>query len=254
MLVQVATPLRVRVHNRPSVLKAGARNRCPSAWLSEPMGFPKYGVPVARAHTSQPVQHGPGNVVIAAPMAANDEPVEIRRRAVARQTPAYWTLNRRYREIHCPPTTFATEQSPYVTNQDYHVAIEIANPGFAYQYSVFQLHASDGLVRWLSYPERVIRCSCLGFAACVFWFWFAGQAIVFRGTPASSHRCLVACRVRFGKYLGRSDRVVDAEGSALSAVSFYRAVDGATVDVPGEVGVAANQWVALCAQHGSRQM
>ena len=46
----------------------------------------------------------------------------------------------------------------------------------------------------------------------------------------------------------------DAESSALSAVSFYRAVDGATVDVPGEVGVAANQWVALCAQHGSRQM
>jgi hypothetical protein len=37
-------------------------------------------------------------------------------------------------------------------------------------------------------------------------------------------------------------------------VSFYRAVDSATVDVPGEVGVAANQWVALCAQHGSRQM
>jgi hypothetical protein len=61
-------------------------------------------------------------------------------------------------------------------------------------------------------------------------------------------------RVRFGKYLGRTDRVVDAEGSALSAVSFYQAVDGATADVPGELGVAANQWVALCAQHGSRQM
>jgi hypothetical protein len=108
MLVQAATPLRLRVHNRPSALEAGARNRCPSAWLSEPMGFPKYGAPVARAHTSQPVQQGPGDVVIAAQIAANDEPVEIRRRAVARQTPAYWTLNRRYREIHCPTTTFAS--------------------------------------------------------------------------------------------------------------------------------------------------
>jgi hypothetical protein len=48
--------------------------------------------------------------------------------------------------------------------------------------------------------------------------------------------------------------VTTARRAGAAAPSFYRAVDGATVDVPGEMGVATNQWVALCAQHGSRQM
>ena len=47
------------------------------------------------------------------------------------------------------------------------------------------------------------------------------------------------------KYPTKCWHLWDEEGSALSAVSFYRAV---------EVGVAANQWDFLCAQHGSRQM